>query len=112
MSVFHIGLQVVSKLQPMKIDGEVEVKRIAKIIPDVFESVAGKYGESFDDLYTMQLRASSDPMDQDGDLNTGYVELPFKGSYNRQGDIVIQQDIPLPMLILGLGVHLSKEAIR
>jgi len=110
-TIDHVGLQVVSKLQPMKIDGEVEVKRIAKIIPDVFETVGGKYGESLDDLYTMQIRTSS-PLEQDSALYSGYAELPFKGSYNRQGDIVIQQDIPLPFILLGIGVHLSKEMVR
>ena len=109
--VFHIGLQVVSKLQPMKIDGEVDVKRIRCIIPDVFESVGGEYGKELDDMYSMELRASGDPMDRDEGLNSGYVELPFKGEYDRQGDIFITQDIPLPMNVLGIGVKLSKEAI-
>jgi hypothetical protein len=105
----HVGLQVVSKVQPMKIDGESQIKRIRKIIPDVFESVGGEYGREEDDLYSMQLDASNDPMDQDGDLKTGYVELPFDGEYDRQADIWIKQDIPLPMHVLGLGVKLSKE---
>jgi len=51
-------------------------------------------------------------MDQDGDLYSGYHELPFKGSYNRQGDITIQQDIPFAMVVSGIGVHLSKESVR
>ena len=112
MATFHIGLQIVSKLQPMKIEGEAEVKRIAKIIPDVYNSVGMKYGESFDDLYTAELRTTSDPMDRDGDLHSGYIELPFKGSYNRQGDITIQQDIPFALTVSGIGVHLSKESVR
>ena len=107
----HVGLQVVSKLQPMKIDGEVDVKRIRYLIPDVFESVGGEYGKELDDMYDVQLRASGDPMDRDAALYSGYVELPFKGEYDRQGDIWITQDIPLPMNLLGLGVKLSKESI-
>ena len=109
--VFHIGLQVVSKLQPMKIDGEADVKRIHKIIPDVYESVGGEYGKELTDMYSMELRDSNDPMDRDGDLKTGYVELPFKGEYDRQADIWITQDIPLPMNVLGIGVNLAKEPI-
>ncbi len=107
----HVGLRFDSKVQPMKIDGEAQVKRISKLIPDVFESVGGDYGESEDDLYTMVLRTTNDPMDIDGELHTGYIELPFKGRYDRQADIFIVQNEPLPMHLLGLGVNLSVEAI-
>jgi len=109
--VFHIGLQVVSKLQPMKIDGEADVKRIRYLIPDVFESVGGEYGKELTDMYSMELRDANDPMDRDGDLHTGYIDLPFKGEYDRQADIWITQDIPLPLTLLGVGVKLSKEDI-
>ena len=109
MSVFHIGLKIVSRLQPMKLDGEVNVKKIAKIIPDVYESVGGQYGEDLTTMYTMELRTSGDPMDRDGALYDGYVELPFNGIYDRQGDIWITQTLPLPLTVLGIGVNLSKE---
>ena len=107
----HVGLQVVSKLQPMKIDGEVHVKKIRQIIPDVFESVGGEYGKALDDMYTMELRSTDDIMERDNALYSGYVELPYKGQYDRSGDIWVTQDIPLPMTVLGIGVRLSKEDI-
>jgi hypothetical protein len=110
-TVDHVGLQVVSKLQPMKIDGEVHVKKIRQIIPDVFESVGGEYGKELDDMYTMELRATNDIMERDNALYSGYVELPYKGQYDRSGDIWITQDIPLPLNVLGIGVRLSKEDI-
>jgi hypothetical protein len=107
----HVGLRFDSKLQPMKIDGEVNVKRISKLIPDVYESVGGDYGKELTDLYTMVLRDTNDPMDIDGALYTGYLELPYKGQYDRQGDIWIVQDEPLPMTLLGVGIKASVEAI-
>jgi hypothetical protein len=107
----HIGLQITSKLQPMKIDGEVNVKKISALIADVYESVGGEYGSALDDMYTMELRATGDPMDRDAALHSGYVELPFKGLYDRSGDIWITQDIPLPMTLRGLGIRLSKEEV-
>jgi hypothetical protein len=107
----HVGLQVVSKLQPMKIDGEVHVKKIRQIIPDVFESVGGEYGKELDDMYTMELRATNDIMERDNALYSGYVELPYKGQYDRSGDMWFTQDIPLPLTLLGVGVRLSKEDI-
>jgi hypothetical protein len=93
----------------MKPDGEVNQKRISQIIPDVFESVDGEYGEDLTDMYSMTLRTTNDPMDRDGALHSGYVELPFEGRFDRQGDIWFKHDIPLPLNILGLGVRLSKE---
>lgn len=109
--VNHVGLKITSRLQPMKIDGEVKIKRIRHLIPDFHETVGGKYGREEDNLYPMELKATGDPMDRDGDLHTGYVELPFDGEYDRNGDIWIQQDIPLPMKLLAVGIKLSEEAI-
>ena len=88
-----------------------KIKRISRLIPDVFESLDGEYGEDLTDMYAMTLRDSNDPMDRDGDLKSGYIELPFKGRYDRHGDIWITQDVPLPMNLLGIGVNLSKERI-
>jgi hypothetical protein len=110
----------------MKIDGEVNVKKISALIADVYESVGGEYGSALDDMYTMELseygsalddmytmelRTTGDPMDRDAALHSGYVELPFKGLYDRSGDIWITQDIPLPMTLRGLGIRLSKEEV-
>ncbi len=115
-TINHVGLRFISKIQPMKIDGEVRVKRIGQLIPNFHETVGGDYGEDEDNLYSMVLKASGDPLDTDGDLHTGYIELPFDGSYNRQGDIWITQDIPLGMNLLGLGVRgqaiINEEAIE
>ena len=105
----HVGLQINSALQPMKIDGETYVQRISRLLPDVYESVGGQYGRELDDLYTMELRTTNDPMDRDGALYSGYLELPYKGRYDRQGDIWIKQDIPLPLTVLGLGLKMSQE---
>jgi hypothetical protein len=110
-TVNHVGLKYTSALQPTKLDGEVNVKRISMLIPDFNETVGGEYGESLTEMYSMEIRASGDPMDRDGDLHSGYVELPFKGSYNRQGDIWIRQGIPLGMKLLGIGINLSEEEI-
>ncbi len=107
----HIGLQYISKVQPMKIDGEVRVKRIHHLIANVNESLGGNYGEDDTDLDSMVLRDSGDIMDTSAALHTGYVELPFRGSYDRKGDIWIEQQDPLPMHVLGIGVDLSNERI-
>ncbi len=110
-TVNHVGLAYTSTILPMKINGEVNVKRISKIIPNVNETVGGDYGRSVAKLTSMVLRASGDPLDTDGALFTGHVDLPFDGTLDRSADIYITQDEPLPMKLLGLGVVLSEERI-
>ena len=108
-TVNHVGLRYASKLQPMKLDGEGFIKRIRHIILNVFESLGGDYGREADDLKTNVLRTSGDVMDTDAALHTGLVELPFPGTNDRQGDIWLTQDEPLPMSVLGIGVKYSQE---
>jgi len=106
----HVGLKYTSKIQPMKLDGEVNVKRIRDIILNVYETVGGDYGREDDNLYTNVLKSSGDVLATDGDLYSGLAELPFPGTYDRQGDIWITQDEPLPMNLIGMGVKYSQEA--
>ncbi len=110
-TVNHVGLPYTSTILPMKLDGEVKVKRISKIIPNFHETVGGNYGRDSTDLGSMVLRASGDPLDTDSDLFTGHVDLPFDGTYDRSADIYITQTLPLPMKLLGIGVNLSQENI-
>jgi len=110
-TINHIGLQYTSTILPMKIDGEVNIKRISKIIPNVYESVGGDYGRDSDNMYSMVLRDLNDPLDTDSDLFSGHVELPYDGTYDRSGDMYIKQIYPLPYHLLGMGVDLSQEAI-
>jgi len=110
-TVNHVGLQYTSTIKPMKLDGEVNVKRISQIIPNVNNSLGGDYGRDSDNMYSMVLRDSGDIMDTDGVLHTGNVELPYDGNIDRQGNIIITQDEPLPMNLLGIGVRYSQEDI-
>jgi len=107
-TVNHVGLKITSKLQPMKINGEVDIKRIRRLIPNFNETVGGEYGEELTKLYSTSL-IDNDNMDIDSDFHTGYVELPFNGSYNRQGDLWFVMDKPLPYKLLGVGINLSEE---
>ncbi len=111
-TVNHVGLKFISKVQPMKIDGEVNVKRIRKLIPQFNETVGGDYGRSLTELHSSVLRASGDPLDTTGSgFHTGHVDLPYDGTYDRSGNIWFTQDEPFPMQLLGIGVNLSKEAV-
>ncbi len=110
-TVNHVGLGYTSTILPMKLESEVNIKRVSKIVPNVFESVGGNYGRDLADMDSMVLRDANDPLDTDSALFSGTVELPFDGVLDRKGDIYVQQDEPLPFNILGLGIYLSQENI-
>ena len=103
---YHIGLAFTSELKPTKLDiegmGLVLTKKITKAIISFYNTLEGKYGLTTSTLYPIPFSTT---------LFTGIKELPFKGQYEREGDIIIQQTQPLPMLTRGLvldvGVHLK-----
>lgn len=107
----HIGLRYDTKIQPMKIDGEITTKRISLIIPDFFETVGGKHGDAEDNLYSNVLKASGDPLDEDDELFDGHVDIPFDGGYQRNADIWMVQEDPFPMTVRGLGVRFSEDIL-
>lgn len=96
---YHIGLAYTSKLQPMKIDGEVHTKRISRLIPQIFETAGGEFGET--------LTTLDDIPYEDTTLFTGHKVVPFDGSYNRRGDFWVQQTKPLPMTLIGTAVKME-----
>ena len=93
-TVNHVGIGYTSKVQPMKVDGEVYYKSIKDFYLQMYETLNGKYGETLSTLYSIPYG--------DTDLYTGHKELPFEGSYNRSGDMWVTQSDPLPMTILGI----------
>ncbi len=108
-TVNHVGLAYTSALQPSKPDGEAKLKKITKLVLQVFESLTGRYGKALTELFTIKLRDSGDPMDSTAALNTGHIDLPFKGEIARQGDIWITQPDPLPMNVIGMAIFMGVE---
>jgi hypothetical protein len=105
----HIGLRYDSRVQPMKIDGEVHKKHITHVYPQLYESLGGKYGETETTLFTIVFRDAGDELNDSPDLYTGHKELPFDGSWNRTGDVWFKQEQPLPMNLIGTGVRMAVE---
>jgi hypothetical protein len=100
----HVGLGYTSTLKPSKLDiegmGWVLTKKITKAILSFYNSLRGKYGLNTSTMYDVST---------DTALFTGIKELPFRGQYEREGDIVVQQTEPLPLvcrgIILNAGIH-------
>ncbi len=103
-SVNHAGLKYISTVKPSKIDldglGLVITKNITKAIVSFFNTLKGEVGTKPDKLETVSFGTT---------LFSGVKEVPVDGSYERQGDIIVRQDEPLPMIcrgiILDLGGH-------
>jgi hypothetical protein len=105
----HVGLGYTSKLQPMKIDSTIFQKSISKVHARLYKTMGGKYGEDDTALFPIITRDRDDAFGDSGALFTGTKELEFDGSYQRDGDIWIQQDQPLPMTLLALDVKMTLE---
>jgi len=59
--------------------------------------LGAKIGPTTSKLDEVQFRSGSDPMDSSPPLFTGDKTMQFRGSWEDEGQIVIQQQQPLPM---------------
>jgi len=80
--------------------GIILTKKITKAIVSFYQTLKGKVGVDADDMATVDFGTT---------LFDGIKEVSMNNGYDRSGDIIIQQDEPLPMtcrgLVLDTGVH-------
>jgi hypothetical protein len=104
-----IGLPITYKLKPMKLNlndmAFITTKRVIQVILSLYRSVGGKVGRDESHLDNINYELSN--YDTGTALFTGTKELPFEGSYDKDGDILIQDDSPLPMTVRAVGVKLE-----
>ena len=105
----HIGLHFASTLQTMRLEAgdtqgtaQGQTKRIHEVTLRLFRTIGCQIGDSETNLDRIPFRSSADEMDQALDLFSGDKELEFSGGFDTDGFIVVQQDQPLPMTILGI----------
>ena len=102
--VYHIGLGYTSTVKPSKLDiegmGIILIKKITKAIVSFYNTLKGKVGIESSAMQTVDFGTT---------LFSGVKEVPMADGYDRDGDIIIQQDEPLPMICRGIvldtGVH-------
>ena len=103
---YHIGLAYTSTVKPSKLDlegmGLIVIKLLTKAIVSFYNTLRGKIGTSPAKMETISF---------DTTLFSGEKEIPLDSRYEREGDIIILQDEPLPMVcrgvVLDLGAHLK-----
>ncbi len=93
----HVGLNYVTTIKPMRLDiegmGIVLTKKVTKGIVSFYNTLKCKFGPSEDKLETVSFGT---------DLFSGIKDVPINDGYDRDGDIIIKQDEPLPMTVRGM----------
>ena len=105
----HIGLNYSSTLQTMRIEAggtegtaQGKTKRIHEVVLRLFRTVGVKVGSSETELDRIPFRSSAQAMSAAIPLFTGDKEIEFRGGFDTDGFVVVQQDQPLPLTIIGV----------
>ena len=105
----HIGLNYSSTLQTMRIEAggtegtaQGKTKRIHEVVLRLFRTVGVKVGSSETELDRIPFRSSAQAMSTAIPLFTGDKEIEFRGGFDTDGFVVVQQAQPLPLTIIGI----------
>jgi len=104
---FTVGYNYFSDLVPMNIGLKKNTKkRITNVGIEVYKTLAGKEGKDEDNLDNFNYDKTI-VMDVPQDLISGTVRVPHRGGHEFNGDIMIRQDLPLPMTVLSLTINVE-----
>lgn len=109
-SVVHVGLGYDSVLQTMRLeagaaDGTAQgkTKRINRVTLRLNETLGAKFGPSTAALDTILF--GNPPTER----FSGDKSQAFRGGYDRDGYVVVVQDQPLPMTVVGIYPHVTTQ---
>ncbi|WP_421901435.1 hypothetical protein [Maridesulfovibrio sp.] len=108
--VVHAGLPYVSNMKTLRLEGgamsggtaQGRKKRISHVIVRLFQSLGLQVGYDGEHLERAPFRTSADKVGGAPALYTGDYEVKFNRGYDRDGQIYIRQDQPLPLSVLAL----------
>ncbi|MBN2323806.1 MAG: hypothetical protein JXQ30_08725 [Spirochaetes bacterium] len=99
----HAGLEFDAKLRPFPWGHPGKKKKVNSLLVWFYKTCECKVGPDEDHLQPITFRKQSDPMDAPPPLFTGKLEPPgWPDGYSEDADIVVVQDLPLPMTIIAL----------
>lgn len=114
-SVAHIGFGYTSEVEPLDIQGGAadgssltRMKRVAWLGLVLHRTVGGQVGWrdprtlQVADLEALEMRLGTDPMDTALPLFTGTFDVRFPARWDRDASVVVRQDQPLPLTVLGI----------
>lgn len=104
-----LGLPYSSVIIPVKVDAGSQVgtafgavARIHELTLKFYKTLSCKVGRDADNLETLIFREGSTPMGYGPDLFTGDKTIPFSGDYDRENQIYVLQDKPLPFTLVAI----------
>lgn len=108
--VVHAGLPFISNLQTLRLEGgsmnggtaQGRKKRISHVTVRLFQSLGLQVGYDGEHMERAPFRTSADMVGGAPSLFSGDYEVKFNRGYDRDGQIYIRQDQPLPMTVLAL----------
>jgi len=104
----HIGLPYTSRVKPMRLEVpsagtmQGQTKRINRITLRFHETLGCKVGDSWTNFDPVIFRDAADPLEFPTPLFSGDKRAPFVGDYETDGNIFIQQDLPLPFTLIAV----------
>jgi hypothetical protein len=108
-SKVQVGLQSIARCIPLKIeagasDGTAQGKlqRVVGLAIRFIDTLGGKAGMKDSRLDPLSLRNPNTPMGQGSPITSGIFVCDFPGDWDRNGQIEIRQDQPLPMTVSAL----------
>ena len=110
----HAGLGYSSIFKTIRLEGGAQlgtsqgkIKRLTTAVLRLFQSAGGKAGPDLDNLENIINRTPEDNMDQAVPLFSGDVKVDIRGDYDREGQLMIVQDDPLPLTICAIMTNLD-----
>lgn len=105
----HIGLPITSLLKPQRLEftssaGQLQgmYKRITAVTARFHETLGCSIGPSYTEFRDIVFRDSGDALEAATPLYSGDKRILFPGNWGTDGDICIQQALPLPFTVLSL----------
>ena len=83
-----------------------KIKRVFEVTIRFIQTLGAFVGPLTSELDELQFRQGSDPMDSAPPLFTGDKTIKFRGSWESEGQVVVQQKQPLPMHIAAIILRL------
>ncbi len=112
-SVVQIGMGYTAILKPMRdVSGLIGLgtyKRISETAILFYQTNAAMYGIDADNLDELTFRDASDPMDTAVPFFDGTKRVFVRGKWEKEGDLIIESDAPLPCNVLSLTMLLETE---
>lgn len=111
----RVGLGFTGDMKLMKLDvvmqdgaSQGKKRRISKAVIRFADTGPGvKFGRDESNLDEITFRDFSDNMDGSPPLFTGDKVVEWQMGHDREGTIIIRQDVPLPMTVLGVAVSFN-----